>query len=142
MEKSLAKYGRNNDPTKKWTPDEWGYSDGNSQLARISDELSDEMGSVIANIKSQMDNLSYNQLFDLVEDSGFPRLFIETVTSAFLELIHWNVFGFDPDEVTYFITMSDDDRAEEIENNSAKILNSKKVYEAFLKRYEGIELDN
>jgi hypothetical protein len=56
------------------------------------------------------------------------------VTSVFLELIQANVFGFDPDEVTYFISISDDDRAEEIENNSAKVLNSKKVYEEFLKR--------
>jgi len=34
--------------------------------------------------------------------------------------------------------MSDYDRAEVIEYNYAKVLNTKKVYEEFLKRYEGV----
>ena len=135
LKKTDAKYGKDGDSaTTKWDPDEWGYSDGDSQLVMVSDELSDKMESVIDHINSQTDNLSFSQLCKLVEDSGFPRLFIETVTSAFQELIQLNVFGFNPDEVTFFISMSDDKRAYDIENNSAKTLNSKKVYEEFLKR--------
>jgi hypothetical protein len=122
------------DDNTKWNPSEWGYSDGNGHLAKISVELSDKMGSITDHIMSQEDNLSFDEFSNRIEDSGFPRLFIETVTSAFQELIQANVFGFDSDEITYFISMGDDDRAEEIENNSAKILNSKKVYEEFLKR--------
>ena len=71
-----------------------------------------------------------------IKEYRFTRLFLETVTSVFKELIQSNVFGFEPDEVTYFITMSDDNRTKKIENNSAKALNSKKVYKEFLKRYK------
>ena len=80
--------------------------------------------------------VTHDQRIPLIGEYRFTELFFETVTSTFQELIQSNVFGFNPNEVTYFITMSDDDRAEEIENNSAKVLNTKKVYEEFLKRFE------
>ena len=139
LEKKDAEYAAKGYGETKWFPSEWGYSDGNSQISRIGVELSEKMGSVISHIKSHADNLSYKQLYDLIENSGFSKLFIETVTSAFLELIQSNVFGFNPDEVTYFISMSDDNRTVEIENNSANVLNSQKVYKEFKKRFEGIE---
>ena len=135
LEKADAKYTEvGDDYTTKWNPDEWGYTDGDSQIARIGVELSNEMGSIINQIKSQTDNLSYDQFQNLIEESGFPGLFLETVTSAFQELIQANVFGFNHEEITYFITMTDDEKAEEIENNSARVLNSNKLYEEFLKR--------
>jgi len=135
LERADAEYAEDGDDyTTKWNPDEWGYLDESSQLAEISDELFDKKTSIIDHIRSQSDNLSYAKLGDLIEDSGYPRLFLETVTSVFQELIQSNIFGFNHEEITYFITMNDDKRAIEIENNSAKTLNSDKVYEEFLKR--------
>lgn len=104
----------------KWLPDEWGYSDGNkSQLNEISKLLfkHDE--------ETEYDEEEY-------EES--QQLFLETVTSAFKRLIEENVFGEYSKEITYFISMSDDERAEEIENQSAGELNSRELYEAFLNR--------
>lgn len=38
-----------------------------------------------------------------------------------------------------FVTITDDDRAEKFENKSAKILNSERVFEEFVNRYNGEE---
>jgi len=113
-----------------------GYSDDwdDSGFVKISDKLSEKMDSIYDKIDKSGADLTEDEEQELIEEYRFTKLFLETVTSAFLELIHSGVFGFDPDEVTYFITMSDDERAVEIENNSAKALNPKKVYEEFLKR--------
>ncbi|MCL2156855.1 MAG: DUF4303 domain-containing protein [Methanobrevibacter sp.] len=143
LKKKDAKYGNEGyDPNTKWNPSEWGYSDGDSQLARLSDELYENKSSIYDQISKQNPNQTpdetYEQFVALIEESRLTELFFETVTAAFQELIEANVFGFNHDEVTYFITMSDDNRAEEIENNSAKKLNSKKIYEEFLNRYKGV----
>lgn len=101
----------------KWTPDEWGYSDGkNSQLVEINKLLYDK------------ENENSN------EYERHNALFFEAVTSAFKNLIAAKTFGNNSDEITYFISMSDDERAYEIEDFSAKMLNSESVYQAFLKR--------
>ena len=101
----------------KWTPDEWGYSDGkNSQLVEIS-------------------KLLYNQEeANSKEYEKHTALFFEAVTSAFKNLIAAKTFGNNPDEITYFISMSDDERTYEIENFSAKLLNSENVCQVFLDR--------
>lgn len=101
----------------KWTPDEWGYSDGkNSQLVEISKLLFDKEN---ANSK---------------EYEKHHALFFEAVTSAFKNLIAAKTFGNNSDEITYFISMSDDERTYEIEDFSAKLLNSENVCQTFLKR--------
>ena len=55
-------------------------------------------------------------------------LFLEMVTSAFRNLIEEKVFGEDSEELTYFISMSDGEGGYEIENYSAKLLNSEKWF--------------
>ncbi len=105
----------------QWLPDEWGYSDDdNSELAKISELLYEN---------------SESDEYDDEEYEENQKLFFETVTSAFKHLIEEKVFGEYSEKITYFISMSDDDRAEEIENNSAKLLNSPNIYETFLNRY-------
>lgn len=102
-------------------PDEWGYSDDdNSELAKISELLYEN---------------SESDEYDDKEYEENQKLFFETVTSAFKHLIEEKVFGEYSEKITYFISMSDDDRAEAIENNSAKLLNSPNIYETFLNRY-------
>ncbi|MDR2967718.1 MAG: DUF4303 domain-containing protein [Methanobacteriaceae archaeon] len=149
LEKTDTKYAKNgDDETTKWFPDEWGYwSDWNgSGLVKISEELYEKYSSITPGytpgLTVDQKKALFNQGMILHEESRFTELFFETVTSTFLELIQSNVFDFDAEEITYFISMSDDDRVEEIENNSAKVLNSKKVYKKFLNRFDGVELEN
>lgn len=109
----------------KWIPDEWGYSDGkNSALNKISELLY---------AKEEANSEEYEK---------YTELFFETVTSALKHSIESRIFGENSEEITYFISMSDDDRTYEIENYSAKLLNSENVYEEFLKRTEIWELGN
>ena len=103
----------------KWIPDEWGYSDvENSELTEISKLL-------FAKEESNPDEYALH-----------IDLFIETVISAFKGAIESNIFGENSEEISFFISMSDDERTYEIEDHSAKVLNSEKVYKEFLKRHE------
>lgn len=98
----------------KWIPDEWGYSDGkNSELVEISKLLFEKEAS---NFKEYEKHIN---------------LFFETVTSAFQHVIESKIFGENSEEITYFISMSDDDRTPEIEDYSANLLSSEKVYKKF-----------
>ncbi|MBD5465424.1 MAG: DUF4303 domain-containing protein [Lachnospiraceae bacterium] len=104
----------------KWIPAEWGYSDGkNSELTQISKLLYEKEKSL-----------------NVEEYPRYMELFFETITHAFKHLIESKTFGEKIDEITFFISMSDDERTPEIENYSAKLLNSKNLYEEFLKRNE------
>ena len=104
----------------QWILDEWGYSDGkNSQLNMISELLFEHDES------EEYDEESYEEN---------QRLFFETATSAMNHLIAEKVFGEYSEEITFFISMSDDERTEEIENYSAKLLNSADIYENFYHR--------
>lgn len=101
----------------RWTPDEWGYSDGrNSKLAKISELL-------YAKEESNSEEYAKHSAF-----------FFETVTSAFKNLIESKIFGEDSEKITYFISMSDDERTPEIEDYSARLLNPENVYKDFLNR--------
>lgn len=104
----------------KWIPAEWGYSDGkNSELTQISKLLYEKEKSL-----------------NVEEYPRYMELFFETIIYAFKQLIESKIFGEKIEEITFFISMSDDERTPEIENYSAKLLNSKNLYEEFLKRNE------
>jgi len=103
----------------KWIPDEWAYSAGKeSKLNNVSRQLY---------AKEEENSAVYAENMDL---------FLEAVTDAWKTLIADKVFGEKTEDITYFISISDDDRAEAIENYSASQLNGKERYEAFLRRYE------
>lgn len=103
----------------KWIPCEWGYSEGKySELNEISKLLYQ---------KEEIDSEKYVKNIELL---------FEAVTRAFKRLIEDGVFGENSEQITYFISMSDDERTIEIENHSAKLLNSESVYKEFLKRLE------
>ena len=68
------------------------------------------------------------------EYAQYKSLFFETVTSSFKEIIEKKIFGTNDDETTYFISISDGEGIYEIENYSAKLLNSDTIYEQFLNR--------
>lgn len=116
-EEKIKNVREGRDSLTKWIPDEWGYSDGrDSELVKISELLY---------AKEESDPEEYEKHIDL---------FFETVTSAFKNLIELKIFGEDSEKITYFISMSDDERTPEIENYSAKLLNSENVYKDFLNR--------
>lgn len=103
----------------KWIPDEWGYSDGkNSKLSKISKLLF---------TKEESNPEEY---------ARYKELFFETVILAFKQLIESKILGDNSEEITYFVSISDDESIYEIENHSAKLLNSKNVYEKFIERTE------
>lgn len=103
----------------KWVPAEWAYSDGRgSELNNVSNLLYQ---------KEQSNSTEY------VENTA---LFLEAVTEAWRMLIADKIFGEKTEDITYFVSMSDDNRSETIENYSASQLNRKELYEAFLKRAE------
>lgn len=103
----------------KWIPAEWGYSDGKgSELDKISKLLF---------AKEESNPEMY---------ARYKDLFFETITSAFKHLIESKIFGDNSEEITYFISISDDESIYEIENYSAKLLNTEKVYEDFLRRHD------
>ncbi len=105
----------------KWVPDEWAYSEGKkSKLTNVSKLLF---------AKEQENSALYAENM---------ALFMEAVTDAWKTLIADKVFGERTEAITYFISMCDDDRTEDIENYSASQLNKQEVYEAFLKRDEEI----
>lgn len=116
-EETIQKAKSGTSSITKWIPDEWGYSDGRaSALSGISSLLY---------AKEEEDSDKYAQNNDL---------FFDAVTAAFKNLIASRVFGENSGEITYFISMSDDERTPEIENYSAKLLNPENVYEDFLDR--------
>ena len=95
----------------KWIPAEWGYSDGNnSELNKISKILYD----MEAN-----DTKLYSEKNDE---------FLEMVSECFEKAIN-NCVDTNRDDIVFFISVSDDERASAIENYSAKRLNSNDVAE-------------
>ncbi len=118
-EEDITNYQKGIISLTKWTPDEWGYSDGNnSKLNKVS------------KILYEKENENPQKYASCV------GLFLETITRALKNVIEEKSFGKDSEEITYFISMSDDERTPQIENYSAKLLNSESVYEDFLNRVE------
>ena len=100
---------------KRYIPDEWDYSDGTgSELNQISQQL-----------------YKYEETLSDVDDEvhgQFQEQFLETVALAFETLRAEGIFA---PETLCFISMSDDDRTPDIEDGSARRLNTPEQYEQF-----------
>lgn len=106
----------------KWDYEEWGYSDGkNSQLAKVSEVL------------FKQEELNSEEYGEHQEE------FFKAVTSAFKRIVDEKILGKDSDKITYFISISDDERTPEIEDESAKALNSEDISQVFLERTHVLE---
>ncbi len=100
------------DDVCKWHPDEWGYSDGHgSELVKLSRLLWEN-------------------------HNNFPgeAFFIDALITAMKQLKETGIFGERTDEITFFVSMSDDEEAENLEDFSAKQLNSFELADEFLNR--------
>lgn len=96
----------------KWHPDEWGYSDGHgSELVKLS--------------KSLWEN-----------NSTLPgeAFFFNAMISAMKQVKDLGIFGELTEEITFFISISDDEDAENLEDSSAMTLNRPELTAAFLNR--------
>lgn len=96
----------------KWHPDEWGYSDGHgSELVKLSASLWENY-------------------------SNFPgeEFFFNALISAMKQIKESGIFKDRADEITFFVSISDDEGADNIEDLSAKQLNSPTLAAAFLNR--------
>ena len=143
--KSLAQYNLSADeideikneplPTTKWTPEEWAYDSKVMATATVSKLLLDESMAIADKIKALSDETGFvaDEIYDELH-GGYYKQFIETVTTAFRNVIQSNAFGLASENTTYFLHMVDDHRAETIAKNSSKILNVKNVHEEFLKQ--------
>ncbi|GAB0168349.1 DUF4303 domain-containing protein [Lysinibacillus sp. CTST325] len=108
----------------KWDPSDWGY--GNSHFQ------SDASMSVASYLSEKREDIE-EEIFD-----GFEEKLHTTMISVLDNLHNEKVFCQNKDDITVFISMSDDERTEEVENYSARSLNSEKVYNEFLKRFDNI----
>ena len=100
------------DNASKWYPDEWGYSDAyNSELSKLS-----------------------KLLWEHHENLPGEAFFFDAVISAMKQLKETGAFGKRSEEITFFVSISDDEEAENLEDFSAKQLNSPELATAFLNR--------
>ena len=96
----------------KWHPDEWGYSDCH--------------GSKLVNLSA-----SLWQNHNTLPGGAF---FFNAMISAMKQVKESGVFGDRTQEITFFISIVDDEYAENLENTSAVTLNSPELTAVFLDR--------
>ncbi len=100
------------DDESKWHPDEWGYSDGHgSELVKLS--------------KSLWEN--HNTL-------PGEAFFFNAMISAMKQVKDSGIFGERTQEITFFVSISDDEEAENLEDSSAMMLNCTELASVFLNR--------
>ncbi len=100
------------DDESKWHPDEWGYSDGHgSELVKLSKTLWE----------------NHNTL-------PGEAFFFSAMISAMKQVKDSEILGERTEEITFFISISDDEDAENLEDASAMTLNSPELAAAFLNR--------
>lgn len=112
--------GENIPDEAKWKIESWGYSDrmnGRKSLLAKSCQM-----------------LLNQDKKDHDEHMRMRDVFVETAVSAFRRAILKYPLTADPDDVTCYISISDNDNAKRLENFSSKMLNSKAVYKEFFKR--------
>lgn len=103
----------------RYVPDEWAYSDGrDSELNQVSRQLYEQ--------EETLSDTDVDTCDEVHEQ--FQEQFLETVARAFETLRGEGTFG---PEVICFISMSDDDRTPDIEDGSARRLNTPEQYERF-----------
>lgn len=97
-----------------WYPDEWGYTDGaGSELSKLSALLW--------------------QYHEYLPGEGF---FFDALISAMKQLKESGIFGKHADEITFFVSISDDEDAENFEDFSATQLNTPEQAATFLSRHD------
>ncbi|MCU0124934.1 DUF4303 domain-containing protein [Pseudomonas vlassakiae] len=106
-------------PYYQWATSEWKYEGWRGDLfKKASAEL--------------RESVSRNDI------EAFRNKLYSTMTTVLKELRQSDFFhGFAVKNPTLFVSVTDDDTAELVENDSAKLLNAPNDYADFIKRYEG-----
>ena len=123
LEKYYEKSGNTEDAWYKWGSAEWAYEAWKG----------DEFTSICAQLSSFCGELPDN---DMQSFYDFKKNVHACMINALKRLDEEGFFDSIRNQIVLFISSSDDDDDLEIENKSAKILNSSSVYEKFLKRYD------
>lgn len=111
----------------KWVTAEWAYEAWNSKLfAGIYRDLQQYRNSLP---KYEVDYASYKNSVH------------ECMIAALKQMDKNGFFARGRENITLFISSSDDDEAFEMENESAKLLNPEQIYLPFLKRYGDDDAD-
>lgn len=109
----------------KWVTSEWLYEAWQSdEFSQISAELRDYLFS--------------SNFADGNDEDQFRKRVLQSMNEALKKLDNEGFFGEGEarEKLVLFITLTDDDSAEAVENESAKILNSASSFEEFVRRYE------
>ncbi|WP_025026055.1 DUF4303 domain-containing protein [Caldalkalibacillus mannanilyticus] len=103
----------------KWTTSEWSYEAWHA----------DEFSQISAELRNSPNRNDEDQ---------FRKHVFQSMIEALKKLDDEGFFGKGEarEKLVLFITLTDDDLAEGVENESAKILNHASVYEDFVRRYE------
>lgn len=105
----------------KWIPAEWEYSKGkNSELVKVSEML-------------------------FAKEESNPKIYEEskknimnTIILAYKKAIAEGILEKNSDDIIYYISTSDGDEMQELENCSSKELNSEEKHAKFLRRFEEV----
>jgi len=108
---------------RKWYSGSWAYEDcGDDEFNAICGKLSDACMAL-----PEDDDEAFHDFTEHVHSCMINALQI---------LDNEGFWGAARKNIVLFVTISDSDEAEELENRSAQILNPPEIYEKFLKRYE------
>jgi hypothetical protein len=107
----------------KWSTSEWAYeAERGESFALINDFLrQDSARSDISTFKKSLVDVMTEALAQLMSEGFFERA--PTATGS---------------PCVVFVSITDDDDAENVENKSADIINSRAAYDEFLKRYSAV----
>lgn len=102
----------------KWNPSEWAYSEGD-----VEDSAIDAVQSSLYEGRN---------LITAEDFERFEEYFYKTITEVLLTLQNEGLFT----DSILFVSISDDDRAEDIEDESAAVLNTFMMFDSFLNRWD------
>ena len=99
----------------KWAPDEWDFEGYNAEKFRDINKW----------------------LYENSERDDFEMFFQKTIETMISVLRKSkNIIKNDLEKITFFVTITDNDIAEEIENKSSREINTPDVHCSFMKRYD------
>lgn len=102
----------------KWNPSEWAYSEDN-----VEDSAIDALQAFLYEKRNSIEEEDFER---------FEENLYKTVTEVLLTLRNEGLFT----DSILFVSISDDDRAEDIEDESAAVLNTGMMFDSFLNRWD------
>ena len=115
---------------QKWAANEWGYGDNN-----LEDSPFGSFYEILRKLSQELD-LPYNMHDE--RKQKFIKAFIEAIAEGVLSIPD-KVFTENNqirENIIFFVSISDNNYTETLEDESAKLMNNKDIYNNFLTRYD------